>query len=226
MITDEMLRIAAAKSCEMYVEWCIDSCDNDMQHIFSLQFERKIKKLKRKADHPLFYHAMHRVASILLALLIGASAWLVVDTEARAAVLGWIKDIYENFIIYQFDEKAEESVPANDYRPAWIPDGYTEFFVDMSTENKSVIYANETGEMLKFSYVHNPSETFWAIDLSHLEKSTTKVGEFPADLFISSSSDVASCILWSLPNNTQFFVSAFLDEDNLVRVAESVQIVE
>lgn len=70
MITEEMLCAAAARSCEIYVSYLERGYTPENQHEFSLQFEKKIKKLKRKADHPVFYHATKRIASIVLAILI------------------------------------------------------------------------------------------------------------------------------------------------------------
>lgn len=57
MITEEMLCAAAARSCEIYVSYLERGYNPENQHEFSLQFKKKIKKLKRKADHPVFYHA-------------------------------------------------------------------------------------------------------------------------------------------------------------------------
>lgn len=39
-----------------------------------------------------------------------------------------------------------------DYRPTLIPNGYTEFYSDTTEDTIIVVYANEEGEMLKFSY--------------------------------------------------------------------------
>lgn len=63
MITEEMLCAAAARSCEIYVSYLERGYTPENQHEFSLQFEKKIKKLKRKADHPVFYsrHEAHSI---------------------------------------------------------------------------------------------------------------------------------------------------------------------
>lgn len=77
MITDERLRAAAEKSSDLYLPVIMEEgYDAIPPHEFSAAFERKIRKLKKRADHPYFYKMMHKVAVIILAVLIGGSAWL------------------------------------------------------------------------------------------------------------------------------------------------------
>ena len=46
MITEEMLRKAAARSCEIYVAHLEKGCDSQNQHEFSPEFEKRIQDLK------------------------------------------------------------------------------------------------------------------------------------------------------------------------------------
>ena len=46
MITEVMLCAAAARSCEIYVSYLERGYNPENQHEFSLQFKKKIKKLK------------------------------------------------------------------------------------------------------------------------------------------------------------------------------------
>ena len=107
MITEEMLCAAAARSCEIYVSYLERGYNPENQHEFSLQFKKKIKKLKRKADHPVFYHAARRIASIVLAILIAGGVWITVDAEARAAFVGWVKEIYGTYFVYHFEGSSD-----------------------------------------------------------------------------------------------------------------------
>ena len=79
MITDERLRAAAEKSSNLYLRYMEEGYDAIRPHEFSEPFERKIRKLKKRADHPYFYKMMHKVAVIILAVLIGGSAWLSIQ---------------------------------------------------------------------------------------------------------------------------------------------------
>lgn len=120
MITEEMLCAAAARSCEIYVSYLERGYNPENQHEFSLQFKKKIKKLKRKADHPVFYHAARRIASIVLAILIAGGVWITVDAEARAAFVGWVKEIYGTYFVYHFEGSSDVNKELVDYRPTLL----------------------------------------------------------------------------------------------------------
>lgn len=222
MITEEMLRVAAARSCEIYVAYLERGYATENQHEFSQRFEKKIKKLKRKTDHPVFYHTTKRIASIVLAILISGGVWLAVDVEARAVFVGWIKEIYETYVVYVFEDKTPNTDEDVDYRPNWTPEGYKEFYYDDSEDTVFVAYSNETGEMMNFSYIHAPDETKWLVDRNNTIVKQVEVNDCIAELFISTDSNNASAIMWSTADNTAFYVSAFVDEAELIRIAESV----
>lgn len=227
MITEAMLNAAASKSCNIYTEQVLSGYNADAQHIFSLDFEKKIRKLKRRADHPVYYKAMRRVASIALAILIAGSSWIAVDAEARAAVVGWVKEICETYFVFRHDGITDSdtiSGPA-DYRPTWLPDGYSEFSVNTSETRIVVVYANETGEMIRFSYVQNPDETDWFIDVSQAEIKNVTVNGNMADILIAKTPEEANAIAW-VSADTAFYVTGFVDENDLVKIAESVHKME
>ena len=223
MIFDEMLCAAAEESCIIYTTQVVEGYNAENQHVFSLDFEKKIRKLKRRADHPVYYKAMRRVASVALAILIVGSAWLAIDAEARAAVVGWVKGIYETYFVYHFEgSQGDDKLPV-DYRPTLIPDGYTEFYSDASKDTVTVIYTNEKGEMLEFDYIQNPDETSWFVGTEQMEVKDITVNGIPADLVTSTEADTASAIMWISENDTAFCVSGFLTVEDLIAVAESIQ---
>ena len=113
MITDAQLRKAAEKSSDLYLRYIERDYNSTPSHEFSASFEKKIRKLRKRADHPYFYKTLHKAAAVILAILISGSAWLAVDTEARAAFFGWVREIYETYFVYRFakdDGKLSEDV--------------------------------------------------------------------------------------------------------------------
>lgn len=222
MITDDMLRAAAHKASEAYTDYYERDYCPENQYSFPPKFERKIQRLKRRADHPVFYKTMHRVASIALAILIISGTWVTANAEARAAVIGWVKEIYTTYIVYIFGGESQNTTTQTDYRPAWLPDGYTESYCDRSEDTIFVAYTNETGQMMNFSYIHGPDETKWLVDRNNMVTTQVRVNDNAADLFISTDSDYANAIMWSDAEDTAFYLSGFVDEAALIRIAESV----
>ena len=90
MINDTMLRQAAAELAIAMNESLPDP--KECAHQFSPKFEKKIKRLTRRTNHPIIYRSLRRVASILLVVVIGFCSVLAVSAEVRATVLGWVKE--------------------------------------------------------------------------------------------------------------------------------------
>lgn len=224
MITDAQLRKAAEKSSDLYLRYIERDYNSTSSHEFSASFEKKIRKLRKRVDHPYFYKTLHKAAAVILAILISGSAWLAVDTEARAAFFGWVKEHYEMFFVYRFAGKSEEVTEPSQYQLELIPDGYSEKMTIDENGSVTVIYADNTGKRLKFGYMYNPNSTEWYIDTTNTIHSNSYVNGQPADLFISTSREVASIIMWTEESvDVAFYVSGFFDESTLIQLAESTR---
>lgn len=222
MITEAMLREAARRAGEVYTAYYERDYDPQAPHVFPPEFEKKIDRLTRRAKHPVFYKAMRCVASVAIAMIIAGSAWITVDAEARAAVVGWVKEVYETYFVLRHDG-ADTAPEFADYRPTWLPDGYSELRVNASKTRTVVVYANEAGDLIRFSFIRNSEETDWFIDVSQagIKKATVNGNE--ADLFIAHDPGEANAIAW-ISDGSAFYVTGFVGENDLVRMAESVQI--
>lgn len=226
MITEEMLCAAAARSCELYTADLESGYNADVLHEFSPAFEKKIRKLKRRADHPAFYRTMNRVASILLAILIAIGAWISVDTEARAAIVGWVKEIYETYFVYRFEGNSNVNRDLVDYRPTLIPSGYTEFYSDTTEGTTTVVYTNKEDEMLKFSYSHGPDNTTWFVGVGPPTVQPITINGVAGEAITSTGQGTTTAIMWVTTESTAFSISGFLSIEDLVAMAESVQIIK
>lgn len=223
MITDDMIRDAALRSREIFVEQLMSDYNPECQHKPSPDFEKKIKKLQRRADHPLLYRSLHRIASIVLVFLISGGTWIAVDAEARAAFFGWVKEIYETYFVYRIED-SDGSIAANsDYRPTWLPDGYTQSIIDSTGSTVTIIYTNADNQMLTFRYTYSPDEIDWFVDVEQAQIKSTTVNGYSADILAAEDVDCANVIMWTIDDKCAFYISAFLSESELVQMAESVQ---
>lgn len=224
MISESMLRDAALQSGKAYVQFFESTCDTEKPHVFSAQFEQKIEKLNRKANFTALRTFVRYTAAILLVMLISGSAWLMLDVKARAESVGWIKGIYNSsYFSYRYETAEPPNEPTVRYELPSIPDGYTLFYEKEDNGMVAKVYKDSEERFLKFMYAHNADEQFWLFDMTYSELTPTKVNGIDADLLLSHNENTANSVLWVLPDNTAFFLSAFLDEEDLIRLAESVE---
>ena len=222
MITDGMLQGAAAKSYEIYVHRFESTYDPERQHEFSARFQKKIARLKRKVDAPFFYGALRYVASILLAVAVSLSTWLAVDVKAREAFFGWVKEVYETYFVYRFNAETAENTAPVAYRLGWLPDGYSEMFEQEGRDTTTIIYTDGGVAMMTFKYMHSPDLSQWYIDTFSSIKKKTLVNGITADLFLATDKETSNVIMW-ISEDTAFYISAFLDEEKLIKIAENVE---
>ncbi len=226
MLTDQMIAQAAGEYMESHIAKLEKEFENLPPHQFSKKFERKIAKLTRRADHPLFYKVAYRAASIILAVLIGSGVWLAFDTSARAAFFGWIKEVYETYVVYRFEGGLNDGTEPLDYQITMLPDGYTEFYSGDSEGTVFTVYANEAGEMLKFNYSSKPDETFWFIGVENMTVEKIYINGLAADLIIPLDPNDAIVIMWETEEHTAISLSGFFTEEELISIAESIEAIE
>ena len=225
-ITDEMLYRHAAGARDIWLSTFPDDSEIP-EHEFSEEFNKEMERLvalSQKQKKP--NKRLRRIAAMFAVIIIGASSFIGVNAEARAAFVGWIKELTDDYLIYRYEGTPVPDAEPMVYRPTWIPEGYSEFFVNEKTNSKTVAYSNEAGEMIKFRYIHNPGETDWFISAENTVKESTTVNGYKADLFISTDPDTAGGVIWSDENNCAFMLSGFLTVDDLLKMAESIRPVD
>lgn len=220
MISKEIFLAALEEVDNAILASLPDSQDCSFQ--FSNRFEKKMRSVVRRGNHPVIYKALQRVACILLVLLMLFSGVMIVNTEVRASVIGWIKEQYETFYHYFFP--AETTVNEQDeYTLGWIPDGYTLANSYSSSSMEIQIYTHPNGNMIYFSYLYGSENRSEYIEFENHICYEVKLTSAVAEVFITTSPDKSNGILWEDETDTVFFsISAPSEEAELVRLAESV----
>ena len=100
-VTDDVIIQAAKRVGEAMLASLPEP--EDCTHEFSPEFERSMERLIQKTKRRAHVRrCLRSIAVAALAVVIGLSAWLAVDTEAQAAVVEWVRTAYEDSIVYEF----------------------------------------------------------------------------------------------------------------------------
>ena len=219
MITDAMLRLAAAEA-----EHCLlGQLPEPQDHTFTPAFERKIQKLITRAKHPVRHQVLKYVAAVLLAIITLFGAVFAASPEVRASVVGWFKSSFLEYFQYSSDSTVP-SAPKADYRLTEIPEGYTLVNVIDKVHGKTYLYEDASGFYLRFSYDYG-GNVFIQVD--GYQQQTASVHGKPADIYIAPNADETSMIVWQdTETGALFRLSIKADAQELIRLAESVQKVE
>ncbi len=198
-------------------------------HDFAPAFEKKMKKLLRRAKHPDLYRFVQAVACLLLVVLLTGCAVLAVSQEAREVFAGWVREVYETNFVYRYNGPEKEGVADTSYlpttivyRPTWIPEGYT-YEEELLLPGQVVVdYRSENGVFTLF-YIQDPQKDKSVyVNPEGAEGFQVKVKGKPAEVYVHDVAAEMNIILWGDDSGALFIIHGTLTKDELIRVAESV----
>lgn len=242
LLTDEMISKAAHEVDMSILDMLPEP--SDCNHLFSISFENKIKKIIRKAKYFVFYKVLKRVACIFIAIVLSVCTLVAFNPNARAAVIDWVKEKVGDFYYYFFvgESNSDNTVAiapseegeiiskiegAKEYSLSWVPEGYTflnSFKVDNTT---TCVYADKENLMLQFVYVCGSDNISLFVGGGDYVQKYSASGNFIAEVFLARTPEHSNAIVWKDDiNGVIFTISAFADEEDLLKMAQNVIFIE
>lgn len=214
-MTEKQLRQAA----EEYVQALAEGLDAPEEHTFSRRFERGMRGLLTKSAHPAWAAFGRAVASFAMVMLVLLGSVLAVDTEARELFLGWFRQQMDGAVHFSSRNPSQEDTQ---YQLTWIPEGYEFYDLVQEYGGETVLYANEAGDLLRFTYLHSSEngETYLFTG-KHDEKQISVQG-MTGTLYLPHDTINGKDLIWQNEAGTLFEISGRCDENVLLRMAESV----
>lgn len=228
-MTDEMLRQAARNASRMFVEALEEDYDPRAAYPPSPAFRRKLRSLRRRAEHPYAHAALQRAAVFLLVLLLSGGVWMARDAYAGVPE-NWVRfEAEDGTVNYRFLGEPDGSAFPS-YRLGWIPEGF-----ELVDENDwsdlgmyNAYYANsETGEGIGFycEFMNNIFAT--GLSMEDMTYESTTVNELPADYYETTKEDGSNSLFWfDQENNLVFSINSNLSRPAIFRIAESITLAE
>ncbi len=222
MITEEMLIIAAGEVNEALLK----SLPEDVcRYAKSPRFERKMQRVIRKGNHPVLYRTIQRAACYVLVFFLSFMTVIAFSPTARAAVVDWIRERFSYFDQYSYIGKSAYNREKVQYELTYIPEGYTEFSRIEKTPNTTIRYLdNNTNQLISFSYSQDKQRVIYNFESNGYIFRNVSVGMLDANFYKAHSKDTPNTLVWmSEDNSTLFFISSFLPEAEIIKIAENVK---
>ena len=146
---------------------------------------------------------------------------------ARAAFFGWVKEQYESFTKYYFEGTIQEDPETYSYELSELPDGFEEFSRDEIPGKVTIYYANySTNQMMHFMYSQRTDDGDYFIVTDEYTLYPVIVNDTSAFFYEANNSEQANALIWEdASTKTLFRISAYLDKDTIIRIAEKIKII-
>lgn len=195
----------------------------DCKHEFSAAFQQNIEILKKEAkkkERAAKYLKRTAIAAMLALCCTGVL--VSVNPSARATVLSWVREFYENAIVYRFfGDSQDKQLPELEIN--YLPSGYSEDSTTETHTSKTMVFSN--GDVLLFI-------DWWILsDSSALQAQTegaavilTTVNGHDAEIIVPNNSNETTDLLWADDEHgIGFMISGYLEIEELLNIAESIK---
>ena len=177
-----------------------------------------------KRSQPLWKNVLRRVAVAVLVITVGFGSVMAVSPTVRAAVIRWVIEWYETYIDYQHvGEELDEKMPHYDI--TGLGNDYVETDRTVSDQVVSVLYENESGDIVCFDYNYLHDGSFEILNSNDDDVVEVRINRSDGLLFVPHDPQALLTITWiDEQENMQFSVIANLSEKEIIRIAESIRI--
>lgn len=220
MVSEEMLKKAAAEADQTITESLPSPAE--CIHEFSPEFQKKMRRIFRKARHPVIYSLPRYAACFAFMAALASGAWLTVDAEARAEFFAWVREQHETFIEYRFVGENKNAKNTVQYGLTWLPEGFALQNEQHFDGGSHLTYTDNSGRRIVFSYLQGDDAASLFIIPDDTEVRTVPLGDIQADFYQANEETSSNILVWS-SEELVFYIMTDLSEDTVIQIANGVQ---
>ena len=188
-----------------------------------LKFQRKMNKIIERHDHKVLYFVKKVVAIAFLLLGISGGIVMGFNEKVRADVLGWIRERFSSNVFSYYNQSKRKVDISRFSVKEYVPEDY-EFKGKSEREGRfSETYSNDEGYMIVFSVISPDYDgDIYVYSDEKSDENLIHIEQFSADLYISDDEQDANTIVWKNDQGVCFIISAHLNSQQLVELAEKI----
>ena len=225
-ISDQELQKAATMvRCAM-----LETLPQEGEGQFTKEFDQKIsalKKMQKKREKQ--QQLRKRLAAAAAAIFLAMTMLLTFNTEVRAAVVTWFKEIFDTRTVYWFSGEKTDTLPA--FEIMGLPEDYECIYDEATSSSHNYLYQKEDividGFSFGYSFIQSDSPLTVEFPDEKFSVKQVNINGCPGDLYISKNPSESHALVWiDEANGVVFTITSFLDPDVILHIAENVQLVK
>ena len=161
-------------------------------------------------------------AVVLLFVSLSFGIVMLISAPVRAAVERWVVEWYQTHIVYRYYGESEGALPR--YELTGLSEAFTELQRTESPDFTNVVYGNNSGELIGFTYTDIKEGGTTVIVPNDDDILEVMIGKTPGTLFVPQDPDSMKTLTWiDEKERIQFTIVANLDESDMIGLAESLR---
>lgn len=195
-------------------------------HQFSPEFERKMEKLLRHEHRPhrILLHSTGKRVAVLAAVIALLAASMLSVGAVRESIVSFFTEVYEEFTAIIFDQPEEmgrtyEADSIDAIEVTYIPEGFELKSERRDSKEYRLNYSNEAGDILVITQrlIEN-----YELGINTEENMSEKIRVHDCEGLYVENKDFGT-VIWS-DNKQYFYISGNIQKDEILKIAESFQI--
>ena len=217
------------KAAELVRDSMLSSLPNEVEGQFSQEFQQRMVQLKNIQKKQEKQHRIRkRLIAAIAAFFVAVTLLFTFNTEVRAAVITWFKEVYATHAVYWFSGEVSETLPV--FELTEVPDEYVCIYDETLTYSRSMLYQNmnDSTEMFSLEYALLQADTPLTIDFSANEYVVTEVivAGCVGNLYVSSDQSESHALIWvDEANGVVFTITLVGDPNVMLHIAETIKLV-
>lgn len=196
--------------------------ENQLSHVFSKRFNRKMKALiKYERRTPFVNVVIHRfkIAVVTMLIFISLAMGTIMSVEAyRLKFFKLIREVWHEFTSIHINVDDIDSIGTLvPEQPTYIPEEYSILESQMSEYAQTVIYTDANGNEINYNQ-HVVTQSVYLFDTENAETETKVINDQTVNI-ISNKNTIQ--VYWF--DDIHFFaIVGNIDKNELIRMAESI----
>lgn len=223
-VSDNELR----KACAMVRCSMMDSLPENPDGQFSDEFLKRIDVLRAdKCRIEKQQRFRKRFATAVAAFIVAMTMLLSLNTEVRAAVATWFKEVYETFTTYWFAPEIKNALPI--FELTELPEGYICIYDETLSNSRSMVYLREKDQTDIFSIRYALLQADAPLTVSYPDTdfvfSKIEVNGCAGELYISKNPDESHALIWvDESNGVVFTITSLGDPNDMLHIASLLEL--
>lgn len=225
-ISDRELQKATAMVRSSMLESLPDNPDGQFSEDFLKRID-ELRVVKRRIEK--LQIIRKRFATAVAAFVIAMTMLLSLNTEVRAAVATWFKEVYETFTTYWFTPETQNNLPT--FELTEIPEGFICIYDETLSNSRSMLYQNEKNQSdifsIRYALLQADAPLTASYPSSDFDSVETEVNGDSADLYISKKPSESHALVWiDEQNGVVFTITTFGVPEDMLHIANMLKLVK